>query len=616
MASFIRSIWLVVFIVWSFSAASLVSAESLFGQSARQNPLPPEKAFAISSQQVDGKLAVMWNISDDYYLYQDKISVTFAGTDITSSVELPKAKLKNDPLFGSTYVYYRQLSVMINLPQAAAGDLLTVGYQGCWEGGVCYPPQTTDITLQAVSASVQAPAVPAPVSSSAQAAPVVNDNSGVTGTDASWFTKQLTSAGMGMVIITFFLAGLGLALTPCVLPMVPILSNLIVGMKPKPGPVKSFFLSLTYVLAMAVTYALAGVAAGLSGANLQAALQHPVVIAVMVLLFLVFAAAMFDWITVQMPAGIQNCLNSFNQKQSSGHFMGVGVMGVVSALVVGPCVAAPLAGALLYISQTGDPYMGGLSLLALGLGMGVPLLAVGTSVGKLVPRAGAWMNRVKYGFGFLMLYMAIWMLDRIVPSATVTLVMLVTLNGGLLFWQAHRWAPPVESVFGRAMVYVTAILMTGYSVTLLVSMLAGQPSLISPLKGVAAMSGSVQQAQYKPFPKLQAEQVSGLLQQAQALNKPVLIDFYADWCVSCKELDSFVFPDAEVQVALQGYVVIKVDVTDNSQADKDLLAKYDLVGPPGLLLINKQGEWLSNKTIVGVPAPQKFAQALRSVANQ
>ncbi len=618
MTSYFRSLWLAVFVVWASFAASLVSADSLFGQSASQHPLQPEKAFAISSQQVDGKLAIIWNISENYYLYQDKISITLAGNDITSRGELPKAKLKDDPLFGSTYVYYGQVSVMVKLPQAAAGDVLTVGYQGCWEGGVCYPPQTTDVTLQSVSAPAQATPVSAsaPSTSPVQAVPVVSDAGGISGTDASWFTRQLTSAGMGTVIITFFLAGLGLALTPCVLPMVPILSNLIVGMKPKPGPVKSFFLSLTYVLAMAVTYALAGVAAGLSGANLQAALQHPAVITVMVLLFLVFAAAMFDWITVQMPAGIQNRLNSFNQKQSSGHFVGVGVMGVVSALVVGPCVAAPLAGALLYISQTGDPYTGGLALLALGLGMGVPLLAVGTSAGKLVPKAGAWMNRVKYGFGFLMLYMAIWMLDRIAPSATLTLVMLVTLTGGLLFWQAHRWAPPVESIFGRAIVYVTAILMTGYSVALLISMLAGQPSLISPLKSAVAVTGGVQQVQAKPFPKVQSEQVAGLVEQAQQLNKPVLIDFYADWCVSCKELDSFVFPDPQVRAALKDYVVIKVDVTGNSQMDKDLLAKYELVGPPGLLFIDRKGNWLMQSTIVGVPTPEQFAQVLQAVSAQ
>jgi len=617
MTSYFGPLWPALVFFSSLFVSSLVSAESLFGKSSNQHPLQPEKAFAISSQQVDNQLAISWNVADAYYLYQDKLSIKLGDNDITSSAELPKAKLKDDPLFGSTYVYYGQLSVMVDLPKVAQGEVLTVGYQGCWEGGVCYPPQTTDISLQAVSVSAVTPvASAAPTSTTTPATPIVNDAGGITGTDASWFTRQLTSAGMGTVIITFFLAGLGLALTPCVLPMVPILSNLIVGMKPKPGPVKSFFLSLTYVLAMAVTYALAGVAAGLSGANLQAALQHPAVITVMVILFLVFAAAMFDWITVQMPAGVQNRLNSFNQKQSSGHFMGVGVMGVVSALVVGPCVAAPLAGALLYISQTGDPYTGGLALLALGLGMGVPLLAVGTSAGKLVPKAGAWMNRVKYGFGFLMLYMAIWMLDRIAPSATITLVMLVTLVGGLLFWQAHRWAPPVESVFGRAMVYVSAALMTGYSVALLVSMLAGQSSLISPLKGVASVSGTVEQAQFKPFPKLQAQQVPGLIQQAQALNKPVLIDFYADWCVSCKELDTFVFPHAQVQAALRGYVVIKVDVTENSQADKDLLAKYDLVGPPGLLLINRQGEWQSKKTIVGVPTPQAFAQSLYSVANQ
>lgn len=597
---------LLLFLGAFFSLSS--QAQGLFGDASSQtHPLPAEKAFAFSAKQINDKLALVWNISDDYYMYQDKLSLSLNGEDIIATQQLPKAKLKQDPLFGSTMVYEQQLSLMVVLPATAQGSQLVVGYQGCWEGGVCYPPQTQTLVLdEVIVAESAAASTPTTVQSSA-----VTNNSGITGTDASWFTKQINQTSQGALILTFFLAGLGLALTPCVLPMVPILSNLIVGMNPKPGPTKSFFLSLTYVVAMAVTYSLAGVAAGLSGANLQAALQHPAVIGVMVLLFVVFAAAMFDWITIQMPAAVQNRLNNFNQRQSSGHFWGVGIMGVISALVVGPCVAAPLAGALLYISQTGDPYTGGMALLALGLGMGAPLLAVGTSAGKFVPKAGAWMNRVKYGFGFLMLGMAIWMLDRVLPDATVPLVMLLTLVVAMLLWQVGRWQPPTESILGRALAYVAACLFTIYSLTLLISLLAGHASLLKPLSFTQSAGVTQTVSNTALVTKVSSDQVPGLLQQAQQLNKPALLDFYADWCVSCKELDSFVFPDPTVQAALTDYVFIKVDVTANSQADQDLLAKYQLVGPPGLLLFDRQGRWVADETIVGVPAPEQLAQRLR-----
>jgi thiol:disulfide interchange protein DsbD len=607
---------LLLFLGAFFSLSS--QGQSLFGNASNQNhPLPAEKAFAFSAKQINDKLALVWNISDDYYMYQDKLSLLLNGEDIIAAQQLPKAKLKEDPLFGSTMVYEQQLSLMVALPAIAQGSQLVVGYQGCWEGGVCYPPQTQTLVLDEVTLETPAstPTLKSVTTPTAVAQPsTASDNSGITGTDASWFTKQFNQASQGALILTFFLAGLGLALTPCVLPMVPILSNLIVGMNPKPGPAKSFFLSLTYVIAMAVTYSLAGVAAGLSGANLQAALQHPAVIGVMVLLFVVFAAAMFDWITIQMPAVVQNRLNNFNQRQSSGHFWGVGIMGVISALVVGPCVAAPLAGALLYISQTGDPYTGGMALLALGLGMGAPLLAVGTSAGKFVPKAGAWMNRVKYGFGFLMLGMAIWMLDRVLPVATVPLVMLLTLVAAMLLWQVGRWQPPAESIMGRTLAYVVASVFTVYSLTLMLSLLAGQGSLLKPLAFMQSSATTQVASSTQQVSKVSSVQVPGLLQQAQQLNKPALLDFYADWCVSCKELDSFVFPDPVVQQALADYVFIKVDVTANSQIDKDLLAKYELVGPPALLLFDRQGNWVAEETIVGVPTPEQFAQRLTAIS--
>ena len=618
MTSFARAIWLTTSLVFSLFTSQFGLADNIFSQPSNQHPLPPEQAFTFDSQQVQDKLALVWNITDEYYLYRDKLSLHINGNDVTSTVAMPEAILKQDPIFGSTNVYYGQLAIMVDLPTLAKNSDLTVSYQGCWEGGVCYPPQEQQIALQSVVATsslannsflvdgTEAPSADSRVSKS---------SGGVTGTNASWFTQQLTNTGIGTLILTFFLAGLGLALTPCVLPMVPILSNLIVGMSPKPGPYKSFLLSLTYVFAMAITYSLAGIVAGLSGANLQAGLQHPVIIALMVLLFVVFAAAMFDWITVQMPKALQNQLNRVNQRQSSGHFLGVAVMGVVSALIVGPCVAAPLAGALLYISQTGDPYTGGLALLALGLGMGLPVLAVGTSAGKLIPHAGAWMNRVKYGFGFLMLYMAVWMLDRIMPAATVPLVLLITLIWTLLLWQAYRWQPPVQSVLGRSIAYLIALLMTGYSMALLTSILAGQPSLIRPLQMMVSSNTQIPSTQVMSATRIQAQQVPNLLSQAQQLNKPVVIDIYADWCVSCKELDSFVFPDAQVQSALQEYVFLKVDVTANDETDKNLLAQYNLVGPPALLFIDRAGTWLASRTIIGVPTPDSLAHDLGEIAS-
>ena len=604
MNSYFRSFLPILCCCLSFFITSAVNANQLFA--TEQHPLAADKAFALDKQITANKMVLVWTIANDYYLYQDKLRLVIDDRDITSALVLPAATPKLDPLFGDTEVYYNQLSLEIALPNVA-NKVLNLTYQGCWEGGVCYPPQQIQINLPVATVDVQ------PLSSYG-ATSINASNQGVYGTDANWFTQQLAQANLMALVVVFFLAGLGLALTPCVLPMVPILSNLIVGITPKPGAGKSFLLSLTYVLAMAITYSLVGVMAGLSGANLQIALQHPIIITIMVLLFLLFAAAMFDWITIQMPVGLQNRLNQLSQQQASGHYLGVGIIGVISALVVGPCVAAPLAGALLYIGQTGDPYTGGLGLFALGMGMGVPLLLVGTSAGQFLPKAGAWMNRVKYVFGFLMLYLAIWMLDRILPIATVPLVATLTLIASLLLWQVARWQPPIQHILGRVFVYGLGLLMTGYSIALFVSILLGQASLLQPLKSLSTQT--TQEVSSSTMVKVKADQIPNLLVLAAADKKPVMLDFYADWCVSCKELDSFVFTDNSVRQALQDFAVIKVDVTVNSELDQALMQKYNIVGPPGLVFFDKQGAWLYSSTVVGVPNTSDFAQLLTTIAAQ
>jgi thiol:disulfide interchange protein DsbD len=604
MNSYFRSFLPLICCCFGFFITSVVNANQLFA--TEQHPIAADKAFALDTQITANKMVLVWTIAEDYYLYQDKLRLVIDGRDITSALVLPTAKPKLDPLFGDSQVYYNQLSLQIALPNVA-NKVLNLTYQGCWEGGVCYPPQQTQINLPEATVVDQ-------TLSNYGATSINTSNQGVYGTDANWFTQQLAQANLMASVVVFFLAGLGLALTPCVLPMVPILSNLIVGITPKPSASKSFLLSLTYVLAMAITYSLVGVLAGLSGANLQIALQHPIVITIMVLLFLVFAAAMFDWITIQMPVGLQNRLNQLSQQQASGHYFGVGIIGVISALVVGPCVAAPLAGALLYIGQTGDPYTGGLGLFALGMGMGMPLLLVGTSAGQFFPKAGAWMNRVKYVFGFLMLYLAIWMLDRILPIATVPLVATLTLIASLLLWQVARWQPPIQHILGRVFIYGLGLLMTGYSVALFGSIMLGQASLLQPLKPLSTQT--IQVSPSTNMVKVKAAEIPNLLALAVADEKPVLLDFYADWCVSCKELDSFVFTDNSVRQALQDFAVIKVDVTDNSELDQALMQKYNIVGPPGLVFFDKQGAWLSSNTIVGVPNTSDFAQLLTTIAAQ
>ena len=557
--------------------------------STAQHPLPAAQAFPLTIEQYGHKIDIIWNTADDYYLYQDKFAFTTSNNHPLTDLILPQAKVKQDPTFGTTNVYYGQLHLTGLLPQTdEPATALRVNYQGCWDGGVCYPPQTMQFDLTPVT-SEQSLGVPVP-SLWAQSS----------GTNANWFIQQLEGNSVSGLLIIFFLAGLALAFTPCVLPMVPILSSIIVGLNPKPSARKSLALSATYVLTMALTYSLAGLVAGLSGANVQIALQQPWVIGVIASLFVVFSAAMFGWFNLQMPTALQVKINHITQRRTGGQFVSVAIMGALSALVVGPCVAAPLAGALLFIAQTGDATLGGLALFVMGLGMGLPLLVVGTSAGRFIPQTGAWMQRIKIGFGFLMLYMAIWMTDRVWSQWSLWLVAVVTLVLALSLLLNGRWKPALASLQGIVFAYVMGVLLGLYAVTLLVGQAVGQASLIAPLQGLTQQS-SQSQNPLLSITKATAAAVPLLLEQAKADNQVVMLDFYADWCISCVELDVFVFTNADVQRALSDVKVIKVDVTANETAAVELMRSLQLVGPPALVFYSASGELLLQHTIVGVP---------------
>jgi thiol:disulfide interchange protein DsbD len=580
-----------------------------------KHPLPADLAFAVTTQQNNDQIDVIWSIADDYYLYQDKLAFTTSNNQPLEQVLLPPAVVKQDPLFGTTKVYYRQLHVTGVLPDSQTTPThLTISYQGCWSGGVCYPPQTTTIALTAISSSTNVSTIMA-TKNSQPLALSGTDWSKTSGTNANWFIQNLESTSIATLLVIFFLAGLALAFTPCVLPMVPILSSIIVGLNPKPGPAKSFLLSLIYVLSMAATYSVAGLVAGISGANVQIALQHPIVIGITAALFVTFAFAMFGWINVQMPRVIQNKINAMSDNQLGGQYTGVAVMGVLSALVVGPCVAAPLAGALLFIAQTGDAVTGGLALFAMGLGMGVPLLLVGTSASKWIPKTGPWMHRVKVGFGFLMLLMALWMTDRVWPEATLILVALIAIAIALVLAFHHRWQPPLQTLAAAVISYTLAMFLGLYGSVLVVGQLAGTGSLLQPLGNLAvSQPRDVAQALTHDLNliKVLPQEVAPLLQQAKLDQQPVMLDFYADWCISCKELDSFVFTDSRVKNALKDFKAIKVDVTINSAAAQQLLQSMQLVGPPALVFYNAKGQ-LYGETVIGVPAINDLVTLLQQV---
>ncbi len=575
--------------------------------STTKHPLPADQAFAISAQQYNDKIEVMWTIADDYYLYQDKLVFTTSNNQPLEQVLLPPAVIKQDPVFGTTKVYYRQLRVTGALPSSnTAATHLTIHYQGCWTGGVCYPPQITTIALTAINT----------VTADSQSLSLgATDWSKTSSTNANWFIQNLENTSIATLLVIFLLAGLALAFTPCVLPMVPILSSIIVGLNPKPGPTKSFLLSFIYVLSMAATYSVAGLVAGLSGANVQIALQHPAVIGTTATLFVLFSVAMFGWINVQIPQAIQNKINAISNNQLGGQYTGVAVMGILSALVVGPCVAAPLAGALLFIAQTGDAATGGLALFAMGFGMGLPLLLVGTSASKWIPKTGPWMHRIKVGFGFLMLLMALWMTDRVWPELTLLLVALIAIVMALVLALHHRWKPPLETMAGAVISYTLAMFLGLYGTVLAVGQLAGTGTLLQPLGSLVA-NESKDMSQAVPrslnFSKVLPQEVAALLRQAKLDKQPVMLDFYADWCISCKELDSFVFTDSRVQLALSDFKVIKVDVTVNSPAAQELMQSMNLVGPPALVFYNAKGQ-VNAETVIGVPAIDDLVKLVHQV---
>jgi thiol:disulfide interchange protein DsbD len=567
----------------------LLSLITSGGGGAEEDFLPPDQAFRFTAEVVNpGWVEANWQIADGYYLYRHSLGFEALGEGQSVGEPLiPDGKRKQDEFFGEVEVYYRELSVRVPV-MARAGEMLELEarYQGCAEDGICYPPMTQQVSLALSDAPVSASAAgPGPVSEQDRLAGLIRDGS------------------LPWVAAVFFGFGLLLAFTPCVLPMVPILSSIIVGQGPAIGVRRAFTLSLAFVLAMSLTYTVAGVVVALLGQNLQAAFQHPLILVGFSAIFVALALAMFGVYELQVPAALQSRLTAVSQKQASGTLTGAGVMGILSALIVGPCVAAPLAAALIVIGQSGDAFRGGAALFALSLGMGTPLLAFGASAGKLLPKAGPWMEIVKKFFGLLLLGVAIWMIERIVPPALSMVLWGILVLGTGVLMGAFRSGREGSQRTGRGRVAGIAVIV--YGLAIIVGAATGATSPLRPLEGIGQSAESRAGLDFDYIKTV--DDLDSELSAASAEGRLVMLDFYADWCVDCKKMDRYTFTEPSVAAALDSFRLLKADVTANDAEDQALLRRFGIFGPPTIAFFGTDG--VENRAFrqVGFAPASEFA---------
>jgi thiol:disulfide interchange protein DsbD len=568
--------------------------------SADDEFLAPEQAFKFSAQMADAQtLEINYNIADGYYMYRERFHFKADNDVKLGQPVLPPGKIKFDQTFQKDVETYRN-NVSIRIP--VTGDMpfrLTSTAQGCTDKGLCYSPMDSVVQLTPISTAAgntMSVTVSAPVATDASTTAAGNGGN-VDGTDTGRIQSSLQSGKLLAILPLFFLLGLGLSLTPCVLPMVPILSSIIVGEGARSSRGRGLLLSAVYALGMALVYTALGVAAGLVGEGLAAALQNPWVLTLFALLLIGLSLSMFGFYELQVPASWQTRLSQASGGQG-GKLIGVFIMGAISALIVGPCVAAPLAGALLYISQSRDILIGGSALFAMAVGMSVPLLLVGISAGALLPRAGGWMEGVKRFFGVLMLATALWMIMPVLPgSAAVAGWALLGLGyGAYMVWgQQGGW---IAKGIG-----VAALILGGLQ---LVNVSTGGRDALAPL----AQLGGTPQTKID-FRRVKSEaELDAIL--AQTGGKPVMLDFYADWCVSCIEMERNTYTDPQVHAAMGDFVLLKADVTANNVDDKALLKRFKLFGPPGIIFYDAKGHKQDDKTLIGYESAQQFIKRLQS----
>jgi thiol:disulfide interchange protein DsbD len=579
--------------------------------------LHPDQAFILSAK-LDANNVIQTNIllADHIYLYRDKIKISMVNGNghRLGAISVPRGKKKTDEFLGPTEVIYDQVNVsipVISEPGAGSRFALSYQYQGCVEDRICYPPITKYLSVDANEGLIQVVnEIPNAGNMSSAALSTDAEQAQAPVSEQDQFTQLLKDQSLLLIIGLFFLAGIGLTFTPCVFPMIPILSSIIAGQGSTITTRKAFTLSMVYVLSMAATYAVIGAIVGYYGAafNIQIWFQDPIILSVFAAIFVLLALSMFGFYELQMPNAIQSRLTAISSSQQGGTLIGVGLMGLFSAIIVGPCITAPLVGALIFISQTQDWQLGGLALFALGLGMGVPLVLVGTSAGKLLPRAGGWMDTVKAVFGVVMLGVAIWLLERFLPvSFTMTLIAAL-LIGSSIYMGALDSLGEAASGWQRFFKSIGLLILI-YGIAYLIGAAAGSNDLIQPLRGLASTTGTTQQAeQHVVFRQIKGQQGLQLaLADSRQRNSESMLDFYADWCISCKEMEKYAFTHPEVLAALRDVATLQADVTDNDQIDTELMTSLGIYGPPAILFFDTNGEEIRHRRVVGEMSGEQFA---------
>lgn len=575
--------------------ATVSQATTAFSDLFSQGPkfLPQEQAFIFNFSQQQDRVIIRWQIHDGYYLYKEKFKLQSPTTAITA-IQFPTGEEHYDEYFGEQEVYRNEVEFSLSVADVSKDHEITLEYQGCADAGLCYPPSTVSlffdpsfITTHVLEASTPAQ-TDKPIPMSEQ------------GTFASWIANKT----LFWSLLAFFGLGIGLAFTPCVFPMYPILSGIIVGAGKKISTKQAFMLSFVYVQGMALTYSILGLVVASLGLQFQAAFQHPLVLGSLAVLFTFLAASMFGLINLQLPSRWTEKLNGASNKQKSGKFVSVFVMGVISGLVASPCTTAPLSGVLIYVAQSGDLLLGGFTLYALSLGMGIPLLIMGASGGKLLPKAGAWMEVVKGTFGFMLLSVVIVLLSRFIDELWINVAWSVLGMSFATYLLHHNQFTSIS--VGKTLRLVTSLLILFGSALWgikpwLTPSISASNALISPTHATDFI-------QVKGYDELQKQ-----LALAKAAGKPVMLDFYADWCVACKDFESKTFSDPMIKALLNDMILIQTDVTANDELDIQIQDKMNVLGLPTIILFDSNGNPLNNNRVVGFQGPEQFKKTLNLV---
>lgn len=562
--------------------------------------LEPEEAFKVNFVQNEDSLVIKLELGKDIYLYDDKLQINITKpkkVELLKELELPKPVVYDDFI-----VHFDDLNINISyslLKSKLDSNKYEIEFkfQGCSKAGLCYAPMSEKTIIDLNNVVVQTLEDNSNKRDEKPVLKEVLENENLSETDS--IATVLKDSSTILVLATFFGFGLLLAFTPCVFPMIPILSSIIVkaSQNESMSAKKGFLMSFVYVLAMSFAYSLAGVIAGIFGANLQASLQNPYVLVVFALIFIALAFSMFGYFEIRLPASLQTKINKTTDGKEKQGMLGIAIMGFLSALIVGPCVAPPLAGALVYIGQTGDALLGGLALFVMSLGMGVPLLLIGAGAGKFMPKPGGWMQGVTKIFGIIMLGVAIWLLERVInPSITIYLWAFLFLGTGIYL-----------KIYTHLISELIRLVITIIGVILLVGAISGATNVLKPLEKFTSNKSFVKEDELK-FIKI--KNIKELEDAILKSSKPIMLDFWATWCVSCKELDEITFKNDEVIKRLQNFTLLKVDVTQNSDDDKAIQKRFGVVGPPALIFWDENKQEVKSAKIVGYKNPKEFLEVL------